>query len=141
MSNETAATIVAAWMDRVWRQQDESALDDLLTENSVAHGVGDAPVLGREGWHESYRMFTGAFTDFDLEVKEQVVSGDHVASRVVGTLVHRASGKRVPLEIMIMGRVVDGRFEEAWNVVNWVPALMELGLTGADAIERMMTPS
>jgi len=141
VSNETPETIVATWMDRVWRQQDESALDDLLSENSVAYGVGEAPVHGRDGWHEAYKMFIGAFMDFDLRVKEQFVSGEQVASRVEGTLVHRASGKRIPLEIMIMGRVVDGQFVEAWNVVNWIPALMELGLVGNDAIERMMTPA
>jgi hypothetical protein len=41
------------------------------------------------------------------------------------------------MRAMLMGRVVNGRFVEAWNSADWLPALTSLGLVGEDAVARM----
>ena len=137
MNRETAETIVPTWMERVWNQRDASALDDLLTEDSVSHGLGD-PMVGVEPWRQFHAVICGAFSEIHFVVEGQLVSGDQVASRIKGDMVHRATGTPVTMHAMLMGRVVNGRFVEAWNSADWLPALTTLGLVGEDAVARML---
>jgi hypothetical protein len=44
----------------------------------------------------------------------------------------------VTFEAMIMGRLEDGKFVEAWNSADWLPALTALGLVDGDAIGTML---
>jgi predicted ester cyclase len=124
-------------MERVWNQSDASALDDLLTEESITHGLGD-PMVGVEPWRQFHAVICGAFSDIHFVVEGQLVSGDQVAARIKGDMVHRATGTPVTLHAMLMGRVVNGRFVEAWNSADWLPALTKLGLAGEDAVARML---
>jgi len=79
MSPESPDTIASTLMERVWNQLDTDAIDELLTEDHVAYGIGD-PIVGKAGWHEFHTAFSGAFSNIRPGIDDQVVSGDKVAA-------------------------------------------------------------
>ncbi len=137
MSTETAETIMTTWMERVWNQRDVSAIDDLLAEDGVSYGLGE-PFHGREPWYEFHTSMCIAFPQMHFQVLNQFTSGDWLCSRIRGEMVHGASGTPVTLEVMIMGRVQDGKFVEAWNSADWVPGLTALGLLEENGLGKVL---
>lgn len=137
MSKETADTIVKTWMERVWNQLDTSAIDELVTDDHMAYGVGD-PIQGAAGWKEFHAAFSNAFADIQIDVQDQVVGDDQVASRWEGTAEHRASGTQVTMSGMVIIWLREGRAEVSWNSVDFLPMLMALGLTPEDAMGRAL---
>ena len=137
MGTETAETIIPAWIERVWNQRDVTAIDDLLNEDGVSYGLGE-PFHGREPWYEFHAAMCNAFPRMHFDVLGQFTSGDWLCSRIRGDLVHGATDTPVTFEAMIMGRIRDGKFIEAWNSADWLPALTVLGLVEPDVIQHML---
>ncbi len=133
MNHETVESITKTWMERVWNQLDTTAIDELIADEHTSYGAGD-PIEGRSGWHAFHAAFTAAFADIQMNVEDQVVSGDKVASRWQGTMVHRASGKPVTLSGMLILRVAKGQVVEGWNTIDFLPMLSVLGLVSPGAV-------
>ena len=86
MSTETAETIVASWMERVWNRRDVRAIDDLLAEDGVTYGLGE-PFQGREPWYEFHGAMCDAFPEMHFQVLSQFTSDDWLCSRIQGEMV------------------------------------------------------
>ena len=134
---ETAETIIPTWMERVWNQRDVTAIDDLQAEDAVSYGLGE-PFTSLDDWRRFHGVMCDAFPEMHFEVLGQFTNGDWLCSRIKGDLLHGASGKRIIFEAMIMGRVENGKFVEAWNSADWVPALTALGMLEEDAIQKVL---
>lgn len=132
----TVDNFVQTWMTRVWKDRDRSAIDDLIAEEHTSVGAGE-PIEGRDGWRGFFDTFTGAFEDIDITVDGQVTSGDVAAARWSGTLVHQATGTKVPLAGILHVKVVDGKAVYGWNSIDWLPALMTLGYIQPDVMDRL----
>jgi len=141
MSTETADTILKTWMSRVWNQLDVDAIDGLLAEDALAHGLGDKPLKGPADWKTFHKNFVAAFSDIHVDVEDQVVGGDKVAARIKGTMRHRASGKPVTFTAVAIVRVANGKIKEGWNTLDFLPVLTALGIVPADAMARAFASS
>jgi len=135
---ETPETILKTWMRRVWNELDHAAIDEMLAPDALVHGVSDVPLRGPDGWRQFYGQFVEAFGGFRFEIVDQVVSGDKVAGRFVGSMTHKGTGKAVTVDGMIICRVSDGKVVEGWNTVNFLPMLTSLGTVRPDAINRAL---
>jgi ketosteroid isomerase-like protein len=136
---ETPETIFKTWMERVWNQGDTEAIDEMLAANAPVHGLGEEPLPGAAGFRQFHAAFTAAFSDISIEVERQVVDGDHVAAHWTGTMVHKASGTKVPASGMAIATVRDGKIQEGWNSADFLPLLITLGIVQADAMERALS--
>jgi ketosteroid isomerase-like protein len=141
MKTETANTILRTWMSRVWNELDADAIDELLAEDAIAHGLGDQPLRGPADWRAFHTNFLAAFSDINVDVEDQVVDGDKVSARLKGTMRHRASGKPVTFTAAAMARVAEGKIQEAWNILDFLPALTALGIVPPDAMARALATS
>lgn len=135
---ETPKTIYKAWMDRVWNQLDASGIDAMLAADAPIHGLGDEPVTGVEGFKQFHAAFAASFSDINIQVERQIVSGDEVAAYWTGTMVHRSTGKTVPMSGMGFAVVRDGKFQEGWNCADFLPMLTGLGVVPPDAVDRAL---
>ena len=104
--------LVHRWFAEVWTKGRESAIDEML-----------APPF--------FARLQAAFGDMQFTVEQTIAEGDWVASRWTARMTHRgdqlgvrATGHRVEVTGMSMGRFRDGKMIEGWN--NWDQfALME----------------
>lgn len=125
--------LVRRWFSEVWNQGRESAVDDLLAGDAVVHGLGepDVAVRGPAGFKPFLSKFQSAFTDIQITVDQTIAEGDWVASRWSARMTHRgdqlgvpATGERIQVTGMSMGRFQGGKMVEAWNSWDQL-ALME----------------
>lgn len=136
---EKPETIFRTWMSRVWNEGDASAIDELMAADAPVHGLGTQPLPGAAGFKEFHAAFNSAFSDIDIQVDRQVVEGDQVAGQWSGTMVHRASGAKVPAAGMAILAVREGKIREGWNAADFLPMLITLGIVQPDAMDRALS--
>ena len=133
--NHSPESVMRTWFDEVWNQGQESAIDRLFAPDAVAHGLGDAPITGPEGFRGVFATFRGAFPDIRVDVERAISTGDSVAVVVRVTGTHRgdtlgfaATDRSVDFHGMVMGTVTDGQLREGWNCFDFLTMYQQLGV-------------
>src|SRR5215210_4161609 len=83
MSEENKA-FIRRWFDEVWNKGREEAIDEMFSEEGVAHGLGDTPeqdIHGASEFKPFFHSFRGAFPNIEIVVEDTVSEGDKVAAR------------------------------------------------------------
>ena len=89
---------------------------------------------GREHFKEFARMYRSAFPDIHIEVEDQIVEGDRVATRWRGTGTHEGelmgispTGNRVTVVGTTIERIADGQIAETWDNYDALGMMQQLG--------------
>ena len=134
---EEYATFLHRWFEEVWNNRREDAIDEMLVEEVIAHGLTDAEgntIRGREGFKTLHRAFLSAYSDMKITVEDTVTEGDKIAARCTVRATHTGEGIGVlptnqPVEFttMTMVRIKDGKIVEAWNEVDFMKMYSQVG--------------
>lgn len=137
MSEENKA-LVRRWFEEVWNQGNAEAIDELLAEDGVIHGLLDAggnPVQGLPSFHEFHTQFRGAFPDMNVSVEDLICEGDKVVARCSVRGKHtgehlgfKATNAPVQFEGVAIVRIKDGKIAEAWNQFDFLEMNKQLGV-------------
>lgn len=126
-------SLLHRWFDEVWNQQREEAIDEMMTEDVVIHGLGEAPIVGRENFKPFYRDFLSAFPDVHIEVHDAITVDDKMSCRctVTGTntgegLGHAPTGKAVEFTGGGLCTVENGKFKEVWNEFDFMKMNLQM---------------
>lgn len=98
---------------QMWESGDTAKLNDVVAPDYIGHpAAGDRDLAGLRARIAAFReQFRGA----KFAIKDQVASGDKVATRLTATATSK-SGKPVRLYGMNISRFRDGRIVEEWPV-------------------------
>jgi steroid delta-isomerase-like uncharacterized protein len=135
---ETYDTLAHRWFEEVWNQGRESAIDELLAEDAVAHGLSDQAgdeIRGPAAFKPFVRKFRTAFPDIRIKVEDVIVEGDKIAARcfVTGThtgpgIMSAPTGRSTQFTGICIVRVKDGKICEAWNNFDFLMLYQQLGM-------------
>jgi steroid delta-isomerase-like uncharacterized protein len=132
---DDAEKIVRRWFDEVWNNGKESAIDELMADGAVYHGLGEADIVGPEAFKPFYRQFRTAFPDMHITVEHAMAQGDTAAARCTVTATHTGPGlvdsvtsKPVRFTGMVIARVNDGKVAESWNNFDFLTLYQQLGM-------------
>ncbi len=129
--------LVRRWSESAYGARNLQAIDDLLTPDVFAHGLGQS-ITGREAFAASFYLpFMAAFPEARFEVTDVIGDGDVVAVRVDVEGTH-VGGARVRFS---GGGFVHFRGERIAGVHNCWDFLSMLEQTGAVAPGRMAAAS
>lgn len=130
-------TLAHEWFEEVWNKGQSKAIDRLLAEDAVAHGLVDDQgneLRGPAGFKRFFLQFTNAFPDIHVEVVDTVSEGDKIAARCLVTGTHKghtlgvpASHKPVQFTGMTILRVNSGKIVEAWNNFDFQGLFTQIG--------------
>ena len=127
-------SLLHRWFDEVWNQQREEAIDEMMTEDVVIHGLPDGPIVGRENFKPFFRAFSAAFPDVHIEVHDVVTEGDKMSCRCTVTGTHSGNGlgfaaTNQPVEFTGSGLCTlrDGKFSEVWNEFDFLRMHTQMG--------------
>ena len=130
-------TLAHEWFEQVWNKRQAGAIDRLLAENVVAHGLFDdqgRELRGPAGFKRFFLQFTNAFPDIRVEVADTVSEADKIAARCIVTGTHKGDGlglaptqKKVQFTGIAILRVQDGKIVEAWNNFDFQGLSAQLG--------------
>jgi steroid delta-isomerase-like uncharacterized protein len=133
MSAENKALVVR-WFEEVWNKGREDAIAEMLAEDGVAHGLGDETMRGPTEFRVFHAKFREAMPDLRIEMDEVIAEGDKVAYRFTASGTHRGdslgfAATNRGARFIGMGIVVvrDGKIVEAWNVLDQLGMLSQLG--------------
>ncbi len=126
-----ARALFETWFDRLWRQRDSSAIDELRDDDAGSVGLGSAP-MSNDDFRRMHAQFCEVFASMSVEIERFLEDGDQVGMtlRFTGTT---RSGKRVSVRGGGFARVVDGRITDSENL--WDVAGLLQQLHGSSAIE------
>jgi len=122
---EQNKALMRRWFDEVWNRGRVDAIDEMLAANAVVHGLAEdvsAPLIGPNGFKPFHETFRGAFPDIAVIVEDVLAEGDKVAARCLVRGRHTgdhlglpASNAPVEFTGIVIVRIKDGKFVEAWN--------------------------
>jgi predicted ester cyclase len=107
-------------------------LSEISTPELVVHDTdGD---IHYKNFIQSNIAFLTAFPDISFSIEDMVAEGDRVAIRSIGRGTHTQSyagmpptGKKVELNMIGIGRFVDGKMVEVWRIADRLGMMQQLG--------------
>jgi len=132
MTIESNKQVALAFIDRVFVHGDAAAVDELATEDFVAHTFGPKPV-GRDFLREAIPRVAEGISHPAFQIDDVIAEGDKVAVRLTSSATHTgtfmgqpASGNRYSIsEIHIFG-IRDGKVAEHWHVFDKLDLMEQL---------------
>jgi steroid delta-isomerase-like uncharacterized protein len=136
--SETNKALMQRWFEEVWNQGRTDAIDELLADDVVIHGLVDAsgqPVRGAQAFRDFHRQFRGAFPNMNITVEDVIAEGDRAVARcdVRGQhsgddLGFKATNAPVQFSGIAIVRIENGKIAEAWNQFDFMEMNKQLGL-------------
>lgn len=116
-------------------RNDGKVIDATVSATFVWHNPMPGAPATRDGVKMGIAGFRQAFPDYELTLLDLLGDGDKVVSRVGFTGTHDgplmgmpATGKKVRLEFWHIERIVDGKIQERWNVMDNMALMQQLGV-------------
>lgn len=135
--SEKYETFLHRWFEEVWNNRREDAIDEMVVEDIVAHGLNDAEgntIRGREGFKTLHRAFLSAYPDLKITVEDVISEGDKIVARCTVRATHEGEGIGVaptnqPIEFtgVAIVRIKDGKIVEAWNEFDFMKMYSQVG--------------
>jgi steroid delta-isomerase-like uncharacterized protein len=144
-TSEDPESVLRTWYDQVWNQGNEDAINQILAEESICHGLVDAEgntVRGMAGFKQIFHTFRTAFPDLCITLEEVVTQNDICAVRCTvrgthlgDTLGIAPTGKTVEFTGMNFARVVNGKIVEGWNNFDFATMQAQLQVPASSNID------
>ena len=124
------------WFEEVWNRGNETAIDELMAPDGIAHGLGGdgKPLRGPENFKPFWRRFRGAFPDIRIQVEDVIAEGDKTAVRFSFRGTHQGdhlgmapTNKNILATAMSFIRWRDGKIVEGWNEFDEAGMMRQLG--------------
>ena len=114
--------------------------DLILLDKFVAPGYTEHSerFQGVEPFRQQITAFRAAFPDLSVTIDDLLIAGDRFASRTTVAGTHTgdlmgipATGRRISVEAVDIGRVANGQAQERWGGLNMYALLTQLGVIPA----------
>ena len=121
------STLTYRWFQEVWNEGREDSIDDLMTPQSLIHGIGEGQFKGPEGFKFFYRNFKSEFHDIRVDFQDALSQDNMECALTNVTATHNESGKKVSFSGLCMVRYEEGKIAEAWNHYDFLSMHQQLG--------------
>ena len=132
--NETNGRVMERAFDEIMQRGNVDAIDQLFARDFTGHDTAGG-TFGREEFREGVLAMLSAFSDRQVEIADQVIAGDKVATRWQATGVHSgafngipATGCHVRMTGISITRLAGGKIVETWEVTDDAGLLRQLGV-------------
>ena len=133
-TEETKALAKRAW-EEMFNQKNLAVVDELFASDYIYHGPQGQEFRGTETLKQLLSNYLEAFPDLHMEIKDLIVEGDKIVSRVISRGTHKGefhgippTGKEVTGTIILITRIADGKFVEDWESRDDLGLLQQLGV-------------
>jgi len=118
----------------VFNRRDLAAIGDLVAPEYVLHATGYPKIRGPAELRKAVATSLDALSDVRLTADEMVAEGDRVATRWTMRARHTgnfmgvpATGRELSFSGTIIDRFVDGKVVEAWETIDMLGLMKQLG--------------
>ena len=132
----TQATRFNRWMEEVWNNRREDAIDELMDANAKIHGL-ETEMVGPADFKPFHRSFLQSFPTAHMEAEVLVSSDEYEAGHFSVTAIS-ADGREVNFTGLAIAKFKDGKIVEAWNGVDFLRMHLQMGEKLVSAEEPMI---
>ena len=134
--------LVTRWFEEVWNQGRIERLADFRAPDAVATGLGNCESRGDAPFQAMYSNLRETLPDLHISIDDIMAEGDRVAVRITleGTHTGAAlgaspSGRKISVPALIIARIVDGKIAQAWNSIDRLSLLLQIGALPDGAVQ------
>jgi predicted ester cyclase len=120
-------TLIHRWFDEVWHNGNENAIDELLDQNAVIHGLEiDANLTGPAAFKPFYRSFRESFPSIRVDLDHLIEANDYEVAYCTVTG-KNVKGQEVNFNGIVVCKFKDGKMVEAWNGFDFLKMFQQTG--------------
>lgn len=120
-------TLLHRWFDEVWHNGNENAIDELLDQNAVIHGLEiDANLTGPAAFKPFYRSFRESFPSIRVDLDHLIEANDYEVAYCTVTG-KNVKGQEVNFNGIVVCKFKDGKMIEAWNGFDFLKMFQQTG--------------
>ena len=120
------STLTYRWMQEVWNNGRDEAIDEMMETDAVVHGIDDIKERGTAGFKQFFQNFRSQFPQLHVEVDEVVAQDDYETGRC-SVNATTANGQPVHFTGMTCVRINNGKIVEGWNNFDFLSMYQQLG--------------
>ena len=131
--------LVRRWMDEAWNQHSVK-VEDYCSEECVVRDPGFGELRGPDGLRQFVDAIYKSFRDTQATIDDLIATGDRVVVRLTVTATHlgpfmefEATGKRIHITAIVIIRIRDGKFVEAWQEWDALGVRQQIAAPSQDA--------
>ena len=121
------STLSYRWFQEVWNEGREDLIDELMTEESLTHGIAEGQTKGAEGFKSFYRDFKSQFHNIRVVVQDALSQDNMECALTHVTAIHTETGTKVSFSGLCMSRFEEGKIAEGWNHYDFLSMHQQLG--------------
>lgn len=134
--------LIRRWFDEVWNHGREDLIEQMRAPDAVATGLGEGnqQSRGHGPFKAFYANLRGTFPDLHVTIEDLIAEGDKVCIRLsiegthLGDALAPATGRKVRVGGIVIARVADSRIAEAWNNLDQLGMLRQIGALPDDNV-------
>jgi steroid delta-isomerase-like uncharacterized protein len=136
--SEENKQLIRRWFEEVWNKGRADAIEEMLDENGIAHGLSDDPanpIKGPSGFRPFHTVFRQAFPNLTVDVEDVIAEGDKAVARCSVRGKHEGefrgiAATQAPVEFtgIAIVRIENGKIVEAWNNFDFMTMHRQVGL-------------
>ena len=129
--NKSHKEVSETWFRRVWTEQDESAIDDMLVPETKARGLNDStlpPRTGPEEFKVFHRLLLGVIDEVYVHIEHLMSEGDWASVLCRLEAVSRVTREKVEMRGHVLVKIIDGKLVDAHNHFDFISLFEQLKL-------------
>ena len=120
-------TLLHRWFDEVWHKGNENAIDELMDENAVIHGLEtDNNLTGPIAFKPFFRSFRESFPSIQVTL-DHLIEADDVEAAYCKVTGKNANGQEVSFNGIVICKFKNGKIIEGWNAFDFLKMYQQLG--------------
>lgn len=138
--SEMNKVVIKRWFDEFNKGKNAAlaVIDEAIAPDYVMHDVTAGELHGKEELRRFLQQHLEAFPDLSMKLEDLIVEGDRAVYRYTISGTHRGplmgyppTNKRIEIACMTMGRLVNGKIAEEWQIWDAHGLFKQLSATGA----------
>ncbi|MEO0752811.1 MAG: nuclear transport factor 2 family protein [Pseudomonadota bacterium] len=124
----TKKEFLEEWFKRVWIEEDEAAIAELLQPKSQLEGLREIPQVGPEEFTPFVKALLAQVKVKQVTIKRCLEDDSWISALLALTLECRTSGTTIHHTGQVMARIEDGKIVEGYNHFDFISLYEGLGL-------------
>ncbi|WP_419901407.1 ester cyclase [Kiloniella sp.] len=134
MSN--AEETLKTWLRRVWKEEDATAIDEMLVPDIKADGLGEQSIVGPEALKQFHCAMCSLLSDFNFTIDKCLEEDGWISALCTLNAKSRKTGEAVSITGNMWVKTRDGKLIEGYNHFDFIGLLAQLGLLPNDTFEQ-----
>lgn len=130
--------LLETWFKRVWGDEDQSAIDELLCTESEVSGLGLSAIVGPEEFKTFHTLLLKQLSDVNVAIDKYIEQGAWGSALCTLTAVNKTNKKPVSISGSAIVRIDGGKIQVAYNNFDFLSMWAQTGLLPFDSFEQAL---